>query len=155
MTTHMVALTDAEIGLLRAGLAAHSNLMDPYIVGDDPVAARIARIKKTECRELSARLGTYQIEATESKHRICTDVPVSEGGCKGRELAHTGKDKPICASCGADWPCDKEDGVETVIVQRDGEEVILVVERVDNGFDVHAVRSDGDPYATMTVYDAS
>jgi hypothetical protein len=63
MTTHMVALTDAEIGLLRAGLAAHSNLMDPYIAGPDPAASEVARIKKTECRELSARLGTYQIEA--------------------------------------------------------------------------------------------
>lgn len=112
MTTYMVALTDAEIGLLRAGLAAHSNLMDQYTVVDDQVTARIARIKKTECRELSARLGEQQIGAT-------------------------------------------EDAVETVTVNRDGQQVILVVDRVENGFDVHAVRSDGDPYATMTVYDAS
>lgn len=52
-----------------------------------------------------------------TRHVICTDVPIQQGGCKGRAVSHEGA--PICAGCGEDWPCS--DSVAEAQVQADEE----------------------------------
>lgn len=60
-----VGLTLSEIRLIRAGLAAHSNLMDGYQTkpGTDAMERAKALEQKRKCRDLSVLLGEILIEA--------------------------------------------------------------------------------------------
>ena len=60
-----VELTHAEIVLIRAGLAAHAQLMDDilYKPGTTEHDRQQARNQRNSCRELSERLGEVQIAA--------------------------------------------------------------------------------------------
>jgi hypothetical protein len=57
--TYIVTLTDADVRLLRAGLAAHSIALEPYTDRSrhDTTTALEAKSQQRNCRDLSERLG--------------------------------------------------------------------------------------------------
>lgn len=67
-------------------------------------------------------------------HVICTEVDITEGGCKGDNC-----DEPICDGCGDDWPCEgiRLEALEAEVVNL-SEELVLAKAAIKRVRDLRA-----------------
>ena len=80
--TYTITLTDAELRLVRAGLAAHSIALSPYVSSDDDAERTSARVQRADARDLSTRLGDLQLAALNPPTEFCHYLAIDAGGNK-------------------------------------------------------------------------